>query len=418
MAVTTGSTTIKGSTQNSDRELSVGCLFLHTLHGSLGSFTRVRELSVSAARSGIKTSILTPYEHDRTLSDGLQIQSIPNLALSAGLGHQIYNLSRRIYYSNALSKIFNSSTRSNLMSSLSEKLAKIVKTNDIKVLQVEQDFAMAVGKKVKQEIGMPLIADIHNITAEELVAANSITKEDKEYEAIQYNTAENLSYADIVLVVSELMKEYVISEYNVSRSKILVVPPGGRPRISMVTKHPALNFVYSGLLSYRENVELFVKSMPHIIHRFSDAKFFLTRKGEMLKHLSQLARTLNVRPDCFWYDDVADLYKFLSTCYAGILPSSNDLARRMGTPAKLFDYLSLGLPVVANDIGGWTDMIETNKVGIVTGSEPSEFAEGIFKIFDTDREGYAENALRLIRDEYNWDNSALTLLEAYDKVMN
>lgn len=417
MAMATGSNTTKYSPRNRDHELQVGCLFLHTLHGSLGSFTRVRELSISAARNGVRTSILTPYEHDRIVSDGVQIKSIPNLALSIGLGHQMYNLSRKIYYNNSLSKVFNSSTRGKLMDSLSEKVESILKSNGIDVLQSEQDFAIVVGKKVKQQTGIPLIADIHNITAEELVAAGIIAKDGKEFNELQHDTAENLSYADVVLVVGDLMKDYIMSEYNIPSSKVMVVPPGGRPRISNVTKHPSHNFVYSGLLSYRENVELFVRSMPHIFQRLSDAKFFMTRKGEMLGYLSRLARKLNVEPEFFWYDNVSDLYDFLSSCYAGILPSSNDLARRMGTPAKLFDYLSLGLPVVANDIGGWTEIIETHKIGVVTGSEPTEFAEGIFKVFDA-REEYAENALRLVRDQYNWDNSAQTLLEAYNKVTN
>jgi glycosyltransferase involved in cell wall biosynthesis len=329
----------------------------------------------------------------------------------------MYNLSRRIYYNNSLSRFFNGSTRGKLMNTLSEKLERILKTIGIEVLQAEQDFSLFVGKKVKLKTGIPLIADIHNITSEELVAARIITKDGKEYNELQHDTAENLAYADIVLAVSDLMKDYIMSEYNISSSKVLVVPPGGRPRIRNVTKSPPRHLVYSGLLSYRENVELFVKSMPSILQRFSDAKFFMTRKGEMLNVLSRLARNLNVEPTFFWYDDVNDLYDFLSSCYAGILPSSNDLARRMGTPAKLFDYLSLGLPVVANDIGGWTDMIETQRVGIVTGSEPTEFAEGIFKVFD-DSEEYAENALRLVKDRYNWDNSAQTLLGAYNKVIN
>jgi glycosyltransferase involved in cell wall biosynthesis len=417
MAMATSSSPTKYSPRKRDHALRVGCLFLHTLHGSLGSFTRVRELSISAARNGVQTSILTPYEHDSIVSDGVDVKSIPNLALNIGLGHQMYNLSRKIYYSNSLSKVFNSRTRDKLMDSLSEKVASILKSNGIDVLQAEQDFAVLVGNKVKRQTGLPLIADIHNITSEELVAAGIISKDGKEFNELQHETAENLSYADVVLVVSDLMKDYVMSEYNLSGSKIMVVPPGGRPRISDVTRKPSHHFAYSGLLSYRENVELFVRSMPHILQRLNDARFFMTKKGEMLSYLSKLARKLNVEPEFFWYDDIGDLYNFLSSCYAGILPSSNDLARRMGTPAKLFDYLSLGLPVVANDIGGWTDMIRTHRIGIVTGSEPTEFAEGIFKLCD-DREDYAENALRLVRDRYNWDNSAQTLLEAYDRVTN
>ena len=417
--MTTEAEAVRDSPRISDNTfLRVGCLFLHTIHGSLGSFTRVRELSLSAAKHGVSTFILTPYEHDKTLSDRVQIRGIPNVALKIGLSHQMYEISRKVYYSKHLSKLLNRSASGAVMDRLAAKVSKMVSVGGIHILQAEQDFSLVAGKKVKQLTGVPLIADIHNITSEELVAAGIIEKDGKDFRELQRQTAENLSYADVIVVVSDLMKEYMISEYNISRSKLVLVPPGGRLRTKNIAKSPPLNFVYSGLLSYRENVELFVKSMPYVVRRFSDAKFFMTRRGEMLSELSKLASSLNVSPNFFWYENVTDLYNFLLSCYAGILPSSDDLARRMGTPAKLFEYLSHGLPVVANDIGGWTDIISRHKVGVLTASEPAQFAEGIARLIDKDREEYAQNALRLVAERYNWDNSALTLLDAYNKVVN
>jgi glycosyltransferase involved in cell wall biosynthesis len=79
--------------------------------------------------------------------------------------------------------------------------------------------------------------------------------------------------------------------------------------------------------------------------------------------------------------------------------------------------LSLGLPVIANDIGGWTKIISEHKVGILTGSEPDQFAEGFVDLLASDkRNEYAQNALGLVTEEYNWDRSGLKLIEAYKEV--
>jgi glycosyltransferase involved in cell wall biosynthesis len=159
--------------------------------------------------------------------------------------------------------------------------------------------------------------------------------------------------------------------------------------------------------------------MPHILEKYRHSKFSITGKGEMKSDLARLASNLKVNPNFLWFSDVKDLYELLSTCYGGILPSSNDPARKMGTPAKLFDYMSFGLPIIANDIGGWTNIVSSNKAGLLTGSEPQEFADGVIRLITSNkRDEYAENALRLVTEKYNWDASALVLLQVYKELVN
>jgi glycosyltransferase involved in cell wall biosynthesis len=400
-------------------KVNVGCLFLHTLAGSLGSFTRVKELSISTAKYGVKTRILTPYSHDIILADGVQINEIPNLALKFGLASTMYELSRKVYYNKHLSKLLTRSSGGVLMEAFVNKLAKLVKSSEIQILQAEQDFSLRACIKVKQRAGLPLVADLHNITEEELVAAGIIEREGKEFLQLQQSTADNLSFADVVIVVSDPMKEYVMSAYDIPSSKVHVVPPGGRRRVNSICVNANLHFIYSGLLSYRENVQLFVRSMPHILEKYRHSKFSITGKGEMKSDLARLASNLKVNPNFLWFSDVKDLYELLSTCYGGILPSSNDPARKMGTPAKLFDYMSFGLPIIANDIGGWTNIVSSNKAGLLTGSEPQEFADGVIRLITSNkRDEYAENALRLVTEKYNWDASALVLLQVYKELVN
>jgi len=90
----------------------------------------------------------------------------------------------------------------------------------------------------------------------------------------------------------------------------------------------------------------------------------------------------------------------------------------MGTPVKLFDYMSVGLPVVANDIGGWASLISEEKIGLTTGDDPRSFAEAIIELI-MNRE-YAEECgrrgRRLVETKYNWDNSARIISDVYNKL--
>ena len=88
-------------------------------------------------------------------------------------------------------------------------------------------------------------------------------------------------------------------------------------------------------------------------------------------------------------------------------------------PSKLFDYLSVGLPVVANDVGGWTDIVKENRVGRITSDDPKEFAQAIIDLLDNPQEiaEYGRRAMRLIRTKYNWDISANILKDQYKRLV-
>jgi glycosyltransferase involved in cell wall biosynthesis len=263
---------------------------------------------------------------------------------------------------------------------------------------------------------LPIIVDIHNITGEELVAAAVINRGSDEFLRLQAAQAENLKQVNSVVVVSELMKKYVSETYILPLERILVVPPGARlrtRRLKKVVTPPRI--VYSGLVTHREHVDLFVNCMPLVRKRFKDAEFYITKKGDALKKTETIANRIGVNPRFFWLSNREDFFEFLSSCHVGVLPSSNDLARQMGTPVKLFDYLSVGLPVVANDVGAWTQIIRDEGVGIVTGDDPQSFADAIIELLENQqlREKYGCNAFSSITNRYSWDDSANRLMQLY-----
>ena len=57
--------------------------------------------------------------------------------------------------------------------------------------------------------------------------------------------------------------------YSLNECRILIVPPGGRPRITnLINQTPPFKVVYSGLVVQRAYVDLFVKSMPYVLKKY------------------------------------------------------------------------------------------------------------------------------------------------------
>ena len=294
-------------------------------------------------------------------------------------------------------------------------ILEAIKKFPVDIIQVEQDFALPTAIEVKKRTGLPLVVDLHNITSEELVASGAIKPHSKEFCKLQEMLRKDLKQAEAIVVVSDLMKEYVVNRYDLSPDHIFVVPPGATPLSLEIEAPKRLRVVYSGLVAYREHVDLFVKSMPFIQEKIKNVEFYITAKGEDLKKTKKLAKQLNVNPVFFWYPKKGDFIQFLSSCDVAVLPSSNDLARQMGTPAKLFEYLSAGLPVVASNVGAWTNIIDHENVGIITNNDPQSFAAAIIKLLQNDelRSKFSKNAKHAATTSYLWNDSANTLNQIF-----
>jgi len=399
--------------------LSIAIIFPHPLSGSLGSFRRVKEIALSvSAKMDVKVNIYTPYERENSvLTDMLIVKPVPRSMLVFGLSDIAYRLSKTLYYHPLFSRklLIKSIDLSKFL--LYEKLRDLLSQDEVAVIQAEHDVTVPLALKLGKELGVPVIADLHNISAEELVAAGILRSGDEFYVELQSYMRRWLSDVDFICVVSEEMKQYVKSEYNLSNSKILVVPPGGRLRRVRTPVNLRNNrVVFMGTISYREHVDLYVKSIPFIQKGAENVKFYATRRGEDLGRLKSLCKKLRIPMNWFWFPSEEDLYKFLCDCSVGVLPSSNDRARILGTPIKLLDYMSMGLPVVANHVDGWSRIIEEEEVGILTDDNPEDFGSAILELLhDEDlRAKMSYNALNAVKEKYNWDKTVEPLVKVYE----
>ena len=395
---------------------------MHPFSESMGSVVRVKELAMSLGRFGVEVFIIDPYERSFDLSGNVHVVSVGrNFLRSAGLSRQFYDFSKHLYYSRVFPHLYSKfwSKMSSFLPGLVKEVSEFAIREKVDIIQVEQDAAVPIGLQLREATGVPVIADIHNISSEELVATGALEKGSSVFFEMQNAIAAGFSQLDHIVVVSEQMRDYVVANYSISCDGVSVVPPGGRPIVDesvLKKREEPFKVVYAGLVSSRENTELFVRSIPFVEKRASSVQFFITEKGEAIGKIKKLAKNLGVKPNFFWYDDYDRVNGFLSSCHMGILCSSDDLARQMGTPVKLFTYLSAGLPIVANDVGGWLRIVKEERVGLLTDNTPEAFASTINQLLGDDdlRIKFSRNALRAVAEKYSWDRSRESLVKVYE----
>lgn len=376
---------------------------------SPGSFYRPYEMAKELSKLGILNQILTPFSTDIQNFHDVSMKLIPTIAGKLMLSNFAYRSIRKIVYNKKLSNIIS---YDKFLQSSSEKIAiGLEKCLDERpeILQGEQEVAALACIKIGKKIGVPVVVDIHNIWPEELVATGYLKRESDTFKNLMKLEKSIVENADGIISVNEFMKEYLISQFDVDPHKISIIPPGGQVLFDvdekLRLKSQTKKVIYGGLVNPREHVDLFVKSMPHVYSKSPSTKFILSKKGESAKEIKSLCNSLNLKPDFYWFQSRESARKLLKSCYVGVLPSPNDVPRQLGTPLKLFEYISNGLPVVANDIGSWCSIIKENKIGILTDDNPKDFADGICTLLE-DKELYQEiqqNILKLLNEKYNWE---------------
>jgi glycosyltransferase involved in cell wall biosynthesis len=90
-------------------------------------------------------------------------------------------------------------------------------------------------------------------------------------------------------------------------------------------------------------------------------------------------------------------------------------------PNKLFDYMLVGLPVIASNFPLYREVVEPDRCGlIVDPSKPEEIARAMEYLIDHPDEAreMGERGRKAVLEKYNWDKESERLLQIYDAVLH
>ncbi|HEM62626.1 MAG TPA: glycosyltransferase [Chloroflexi bacterium] len=117
------------------------------------------------------------------------------------------------------------------------------------------------------------------------------------------------------------------------------------------------------------------------------------------------------------YEAIPPLFK---GALAGLLcfqPTPNNL---LGTPNKLFEYMSAGIPVIASDFPFLREVIEEAQCGIlVQPDDVNQIASAMATLLSDPEQAaqMGEKGQRAARDKYNWQVEEVKLLSLYQELL-
>lgn len=236
-------------------------------------------------------------------------------------------------------------------------------------LRIVFDYRGAGAEEYINKLGFQTIADVKDV--------NSFNR----YYALLQEERITISHADVVLCVSNRLKDYAKQLMEVENDLKFYVLPGAADQthfyfdeaLRASTRNEfRLNdkkvIIYSGkLIGFWHKKEEIFSLMASLI-AIDDSIFFLCitpddkAAEELIKKNHLPGKNIKV-----FYSSYMDINKYLCAADYALILRDNIMTNNVASPTKIAEYLLAGLPVVTNPgIGDYSAFISSNNLGVVS----------------------------------------------------
>jgi glycosyltransferase involved in cell wall biosynthesis len=267
---------------------------------------------------------------------------------------------------------------------------------------------------------IPLVYDSHELYTEEELpksAKKMLKAKERKY----------IMDANVITVNPYLKKEFE-SWYGKQGISIIENATARRPdfdpdrRYDLFREEYALPsesrlLLYQGWFSPHRNLATLVKGMKYLDE---SCYLLLMGYGDYRDELSEIANDAGVSGNVLFVPAKSqeELLFYTASADIGLMPylKSKNLNNLYSSPNKLYEFIAAGLPILANDLPYYHDIIEKFNNGIVRNIEdPESFAGAVKEMLSGDLGQFRQNA-RAAYAELNWERESEKLLKVYGEL--
>ena len=187
----------------------------------------------------------------------------------------------------------------------------------------------------------------------------------------------NVSYSNVVSLVSNHLKEVMCKRYPKYASKYVVIYNGvdvnkfsyrdcvnQELRTKYGIKEDDFVIGFSGVFMKYHAIDVLIQSFSIVAQHRSDVHLLLIGDGDIKEELINLVKKLDISNKTIFtgFIPFADMPNYLSICDILVLPLPT---RSHSSPIKLYEYMAMGKCVVVSDVGQHVEVIKDNYNGVV-----------------------------------------------------
>ena len=226
---------------------------------------------------------------------------------------------------------------------------------------------------------------------------------------------------NLIIAVSKAVRDYLIKEKLAQGERIVIIPngiaTGGKWKVEsgkLRSRNYANQIIGTvGSLNKMKGQEYLVTAMTEVIKSYPHAMLEIVGEGEERENHKSQITNLKLERHITLLGKRDDVEKIMSRWSVFVLPS---IAETFGI--TILEAYATGVPVVASNISGISDLVTNKKTGIlVEAGDSAAIASNIIKLLD-----HPAEAAKLVRGgkekvkEYEWGKVIKELEREYVKL--
>lgn len=277
-------------------------------------------------------------------------------------------------------------------------------------------------------LGAKIVLDIHD-PVPDFFAAKFGSENNNVYIKL-LNLLERISakFADHVITVTDYWKDVISKRSHIPDRKISVIVnlPDTRlfnPKKFTKKEKSNRNFslLYPGTLNKHCGLDIAIKAINLVKKEIPSIKFLIYGKGSEYNRLQLIVDDLGLEDFVFFHNHVSweIIPKIVNDADIGIaLLSGHGEYSQQALNVKLFEFLAMGLPVVATRTKALRYYIDKDIVMLSEPNDPNDVARCIRELYynSNKRRELKRNGLKFIKKN-NWELQMIDFLNIIDKLV-
>jgi glycosyltransferase involved in cell wall biosynthesis len=298
-----------------------------------------------------------------------------------------------------------------------------VKSSDLIHVHGHPYLSSLLAAKIAKRYSKPLVLTQHNT----FIAYKGIFWDHVEWMNDYAIGRQVLKEADKIVVVSNATKNYVLS-LDAAPEKIEVLHNGVdlnrfRPLTGIkdemrkklgISKDSRVVLTVRRLV-YKNGIDTLIESAKAAIQKNPRLVFIVVGKGpdftQVKGKIEQLGIQENFKLAGFVSDE--DLPVYYNTADFFVLPSKSG----EGLPLVALEAMSCGVPVIATNVGGTSEVMSEKYGKLVPPNSPEALAEAILEFAQRDFSAVRKNLRKMVEQKYGWDKNVEKLVKIYEELI-
>ncbi|NYE58564.1 glycosyltransferase involved in cell wall biosynthesis [Carboxydothermus ferrireducens DSM 11255] len=285
-------------------------------------------------------------------------------------------------------------------------LYRIIKKEGYRIVHCHGFKAALAGRMAAFLAGVPVVYTVHNSIWHENVAA---------FKRIVASLIERFLtkfYTHKVIAVSENLKKELILKHGVLAEKITVIPNGVEiPEEIKTTPHQPVVIGTLARFAPQKGLNYLLEALALLSARGVVFRAIIGGDGPLKNELKELAKELGIESLVTFPGYIPNPAEFYREIDIFVLPSISE-----GLPLSLLEAMSWKLAVIATNVGGIPEVINSGENGLlVPPKDATALTEALYTLIFNEnfRLSLGERAYITVREKYNVAHMAQRNEEIY-----